>query len=168
MQQTYKEAFLTGLRDVLKSAGFRKRGAVFHRASGDAVHLIGLQSSIDSAGQIPRVTINLAIWCKPFAERGTEPSVIASQWRCRLGDLMPARSDVWWTLSGKDSVAPAVREVAVALKAYGIPALDKLPDCTSLLALWESGRSPGITLEQSQRYSALAQAGRPTLRDELP
>ena len=162
MQQTYKEALLTGLRDALKSAGFRKRGAVFHRASGDVVHLIGLQSSIDSTGQIPRVTINLAIWCKPFAERGTEPSVIASQWRCRLGDLMPARSDVWWTLSGKDAVAPAVREVAVALKAYGIPALDTLPDSASLLALWANGTSPGITLAQSRRYAALAQAGLPT------
>jgi hypothetical protein len=155
-------ALLTGLRDALKSAGFRKRGAVFHRASADVVHLIGLQSSIDSPGQIPRVTINLAIWSKPFAERGTEPSVIASQWRCRLGDVMPARSDVWWTLSGKDAVAPAVREIVLALKAYGIPALDKLPDCASLLALWANGTSPGITLEQSRHYAVLAQAGRPT------
>jgi hypothetical protein len=152
-----RDALVAGLRDALKSAGFKMRGAVFHRRSGDVVHLIGLQSSIDSPGQIPQITINLAIWCKRFAAAGTEPSVIASHWRCRLGDLMPVGSDVWWVLSGKASVARATQEITSALKAYGLPELDRLCDSAALLQLWASGRSPGITAAQAKRYAPIVQ-----------
>ena len=128
----YKEALLEGLRDGLRTAGFKKRGAVFQRACGDVVHLIALQSSIDSPGQIPQLTINLAVWCKARAAAGSEPSIIAASWRCRLGDVMPAKSAVWWPLGSKEAVARAMREIAAALKAHGIPALDRLPDAAAL------------------------------------
>jgi hypothetical protein len=149
-----RDALVAGLREGLKSAAFKKRGAVFHRSCGDVVHLISLQSSIDSPGQIPQITVNLAIWCKRFAAPGTEPSVIASHWRCRLGDLMPEGSKAWWVLSGKSSVALATQEIAAALIAYGLPELDRLRDSASLLRLWASGRSPGITPAQAARHAA--------------
>jgi hypothetical protein len=151
-----KDALLTGLRGVLKSQGFRKRDSVFHRPSADVVHLIALQSSIDSAGQIPRVTVNLAIWCKRLAAAGTEPAVLAAQWRCRIGDVMPPQSEAWWLLSGKPTVAPAISGMSAALKAHGIPALDRLPDLAALLALWDSGQSPGLTPAEARRYAQLA------------
>jgi hypothetical protein len=129
---TYREALLEGLRDGLRAAGFKKRGAVFHRASHDVVHLVGLQSSIDSPGQIPQVTLNLAVWCKARAAAGTEPTVIAAAWRCRLADVMPQGAKRWWPIAGKDAVPNAARELSAALKAHGIPALDRLPDAAAL------------------------------------
>jgi len=130
-----REALLDALRDVLKGKGFRKRGAVFHRTCGDVVHLVGLQSSIDSAGQIPRVTLNLAVWCKRLADPGTEASVISAAWRWRLGDVMPGRADAWWLLPGKAAAPAVAKELAAALTAHGIPALDRVPDSAALLAL---------------------------------
>lgn len=151
---TYKEELLNGLRDELRVAGFKKRGVVFHRVSADVVHLIALQSSIDSPGQIPQLTINLALWCKPLAAKGTEPSIIAAVWRCRLGDVMPTKSDLWWTVTDKASVPKVARGMLAEIKAHGIPALDRLPDSAALFALWRSGQSPGLAAPEAQRYLA--------------
>ncbi len=150
----YKEALLDALRDELRVAGFKKRGVVFHRVSADVVHLIALQSSIDSPGQIPQLTINLALWCKPLAARGTEPSVIAAVWRCRLGDVLPTKTDLWWTVPDKASLPKVARGMLADLKAHGIPALDLLPDSAALFALWRGGQSPGLAASEAQRYLA--------------
>lgn len=128
----YKDALLEALRDGLRAAGFKKRGAVFQRASHDLVHLVALQSSIDSPGQVPMLTINLAVWCKARAAPASEPSVMASAWRCRIGDVMPGKSSVWWPMPDKHAVPKAAREMGAALKAHGIPALDRLPDSPAL------------------------------------
>jgi hypothetical protein len=37
-----------------------------------------------------------------------------------------------WSISGKEAVTAAVRELSAALKAYGIPALDAFPDAKAL------------------------------------
>jgi len=153
-----KESVLAALREVLKAPGFKKRGAVFHRASMDVVHLVGLQSSASSTIHATKVTVNLAVWCKRLADPGVEPSVMTAHWRCRLGELMPLHSDAWWSLPGKGAAALAENEITSALKAYGIPALDALQDCASLLALWDAGRSPGLTKIQALRYSEILRA----------
>lgn len=151
---SYRDAVVDALRDGLRAAGFKKRGSVFHRVSADVVHLVALQSSIDSPGQVPMLTINLAIWCKPLAAAGTEPSVIASVWRCRLADVMPAGSEVWWPIAGKDAVPRTAKAILGALKAHGVPALDVLPDSAALCALWRTGRSPGLGADAVARYLA--------------
>jgi hypothetical protein len=46
--------------------------------------------------------------------------------------------------------------MSAALKAHGIPALDRLPDLAALLALWDSGQSPGLTPAEARRYAQLA------------
>lgn len=143
------QTLLSSMRHLLKLRGFKKRGAIFHRPIGDVVHLISLQSSRSSTGDSARVTVNLAVWCKIFDDSGIAPSVWTAHWRERLGHEMPAKADVWWTISSDEGLASATSEIMIALESYGLPALDGLPSSASLLALWDSGVSPGLTRRQA-------------------
>jgi hypothetical protein len=151
---TPTDLLLSDLRDLLKRVGFKKRGKVFHRPVGDVVHLVGLQSGSASTRLSTQLTVNLAVWCKRLAEPGSEPTVATSQWRCRLGDLMPSKEDAWFSLAGPRAGEGARGAIVAAVKAYGLPALDGLPDLAALKALWETGRSPGLTPEQAARHLA--------------
>lgn len=144
-----KQTLLSSMWRLLKLRGFKKRGAIFHKQIGDVVHLISLQSSQSSTGDCARVTVNLAVSCKILEDSGISPSVWTAHWRERLGHEMPAKADVWWTISTDEGLASATSEIMIAMEAYGLPALDNLPSSASLLSLWDSGISPGLTRRQA-------------------
>src|SRR5277367_5987697 len=107
-----KQTLLSSMWHLLKLRGFKKRGAIFHKPVGDVVHLISLQSSQSSTRDCARVTVNLAVWCKILDESGIAPSVWTAHWRERLGHEMPAKADVWWTISSDEGLASATRSVS--------------------------------------------------------
>jgi Domain of unknown function (DUF4304) len=144
-----KQALLSSMWHLLKLRGFKNRGAIFHKPIGDVVHLISLQSSQSSTHDCARVTVNLAVRCIILDDAGIAPSVWNAHWRERLGHEMPAKADVWWTISSDEGLASATSEIMIATEAYGLPALDNLQSSASLLALWDSGVSPGLTRRQA-------------------
>jgi Domain of unknown function (DUF4304) len=148
-----RDTLISAVWAALRPRGFKKRGANFSKPVGDLVHLISLQSSTSSTRSDARVTVNLAVWCKLLDDSDAAPSVWTAHWRCRIGGLLLSSSDVWWPLTSDDSLAIAASEIIAALEAYGIPALNRFPTAAALLALWDSGESPGLTRAQVIRYA---------------
>jgi hypothetical protein len=143
----------------LKPRGFKRRGANFYRPAEDVVHLISIQSSSSNTHDSARVTVNLAVWCKILGDSGAAPTVWTAHWRKRIGELMPANADVWWSLPSDRALDAAATEIVGALEGYGLPALDSLTSAASLLTLWDSGESPGLTRGQVAHYAVRLRAG---------
>ncbi len=150
----YKKAILTALAEMLGPVGFRQSGSVFTRSRKDIVHLLSLQSSAETTASSLRVTANLAIWVESLAGERTKPDVSASQWRQRIGFLLPVRQDHWWIARSDSEARDAAAEIRDAITKYGLPALDAISSTADLATLWESNRSPGLTAIQAQRYLA--------------
>jgi hypothetical protein len=150
---TLREELISALWQLLKPSGFKKRGAVFQKPVADVIHLISLQSSVSSTQDHARVTVNLAVWCKAINNAGPNPTVWSAHWRQRIGKLMPAKADLWWSLDSNEATSTARTEIVAALKVYGLPALEKLADSASLLTLWDTGISPGLTELQARQYA---------------
>ena len=149
-----KTRLLTQMAELLRPAGFRRLGQSFSRPTRDVAHLIGLQSSQGSSTHHLRATVNLAVWVPALAEEGARPNIWSSPWRARLGSLTDHPADIWWEASDAATAAAAERDLLGMLRLYGIPALDQIPDLAALLAIWDSGRSPGLTAVERERYLA--------------
>lgn len=67
---------------------------------------------------------------------------------------MPDPSDRWWDVSDA-SVGEVSKTVVTTVVRYGLPALDAIDSVEALRALWESGRSPGLTEQQRRRNLAM-------------
>jgi hypothetical protein len=147
-----KTRILAGLADLLQPLGFRRRGQIFDRPSSDVVHLIGFQSSQTGTAQLARVTLNLGIWVPALSDREARSSVWDAHWHERLGHLTDHQADQWWEVSNDASAAATTHEICSQLLLFGIPALEKIPDSTALLAVWDAGMSPGLTKLQRERY----------------
>ena len=80
----------------------------------------------------------------------------ASPWaghlRERIGWLTPERMDKWWDISEDTDVEALASEISGLVAEKGAPYLLQYADKDSLIALWESGRSPGLTETQRLRY----------------
>jgi hypothetical protein len=154
-----RETLISRMWLSLKPRGFKRRGAYFLRSVEDVVHLISLQSSSSSTQDSARVTVNLAVWCKILDDTGAAPSVWTAHWRKRIGRLMPANGDLWWSLLSDRALDAAATEIVGALEGYGLPALDSLTSAASLLTLWDSGESPGLTRAQVAQYAVRLRSG---------
>ena len=152
---------------VLKSNGYRKTGNTFRRALDDVDHLMNVQKSASSSSGELRATVNIGIWIRSLAPiRAGVPdkaSLWSAHWRCRLGTLMPAATDRWWSATSDDEASAIGQEIAEALVRYGLPMLEKLADASALAALWRQGVAPGLTEVQRRRllemYEHQDQAG---------
>ncbi len=146
----YKATVLEAMSEVLRPAGFRKRGLVFHRSVADVVHLVSLQSSQASTAVAVRLTVNVAVWV-PGLARARDPDIWSAHWRQRLGHLMPEPRDRWWRISCESDALSASCQIRMAIAGYAVPALDALSSSEALVSLWQSGRSPGLTRAQAER-----------------
>jgi hypothetical protein len=128
---------------VLRPAGFRKRGSVFHRTRADVAHLVSLQSSVSSTADACRVTVNLAVWL-PRLYPTRSADVWSAPWNQRLGFLMPEADDRWWQVDSDASADAASVQIRDGLSRLALPVFDSLSSEQALLDLWRSGKSPGI------------------------
>ena len=129
--------------------GFRRKGQLSTRHANGLVNMMGVQSSTSSTSVQATVTVNLAIWCEALAH--VRPSIWDVHWRMRIGEVMPNRSDVCWSLNRANASVTAL-QVADAVTRYGIPTLDRISTPTDLRTLWVAGSSPGLTAMQRSRY----------------
>ena len=149
---SHKGMILAAIADALRPAGFRKNGSKFTRNLGDVIHLISLQSSTSSTAASLQATANLAVWVPALADNEGPPDMWSSHWRERIGQLMPDRSDRWWTVTNEKEAAVAASEIREAIQMYVLPTFAALATSAALVQLWKSGVSPGLTERQAQRY----------------
>ena len=154
------KAVLDAVRAVLKDAGYTKRGTSFSSAKDGNVRIVAFQRSSASSASAIKFTVNLGVISSELLRRWDpekDPSK-ASIWdthiRERIGALMPARRDRWWTVTSS-SVAAVVDEVVNLIATLAIPFLQQHSRDSDLVALWKTGRSPGLTEGQRVRNLAL-------------
>lgn len=101
-------------------------------------------------------TINLGIVCGQLLE-GDESSlkgvgIVDAHVRQRVGMLLPDRPDKWWTIDPKADTTSLIEEISGLIEREAAPYLDRYLNDDALVALWESGQSPGLTETQRLRY----------------
>ncbi len=82
----------------------------------------------------------------------SEPTIPDCHWRERIGFLIPDRFDKWWEVNDEHQAQQVGAEIVALLDSVGIPALEAVASTRNLRMLWASGRSPGLTDVQRQRY----------------
>jgi hypothetical protein len=155
--ELFTRAVTLRIQDVLKPAGFRKKGmSNFKRELTDVVHFVQVQKSQKSTKDSAVVTINLGIYSFLVGDRegykNVEPELAACHWRKRLGRFLPKPEDKWWELNNEESSRIAGEEICALLKEKALPELEQFSSTSELKQLWVTGESPGITEFQREKY----------------
>lgn len=143
-QDTFRSMIRDEIAPALRTLGFRGSGAVYELPDEHFWRLVGFQKSRSSDRSEVRFTVNLtradrmrwlaALESNPWL--GPKPSGNADYGLpdvvevTRLGQLMPGRQDVWWTVGASATTGDVSRRVVSALEVYGVP--------------WLGGRSSDI------------------------
>ena len=135
----------------LKPLGFSKRGTVFRIMGPDMCGLIEFQRSMGNTREQLRFTVNLGVVCGELLElqsRSLELSkarVIDAQIELRIGQLLPDRDDKWWEITADTDPDVLSMEVTDMIVNLAVPYVRQYLDVNAIIALWESGQSPGMT-----------------------
>jgi Domain of unknown function (DUF4304) len=134
-RDVYDELVKTRVAPGLRALGFRGSGRRYELPSATHWALLGLQASQWSDANELRFTVNLLVvsrqaWTEESARRphlGAAPSPNrapgAFAWWRRLGPLLPAGGDRWWTVGPGADADGVAREVLAAVELYGLPAV---------------------------------------------
>lgn len=147
---------LNQLQSRLKPLTFRKSGPTFTRDVGDVIHIVNLQKSTASDSRRVEVTINIGVWVKILAPVRVgvpdKANVWSAHWRERIGHLSPERVDRWWSAATIDEAVLVGRELSARIAILALPKFEHLSSLEAVIALWQSGHSPGLTVGQRDRY----------------
>jgi hypothetical protein len=146
------EKLISAIGTVLKPEGFERRGKVLRALSDDIAKVIEFQKSNESNAQRVLFTLNLGIVCGQLldSERVVlrNSTSIDAHLRTRLGMLLSTPRDMWWELTPSADWEAVASELSQLLVARGLPYLNEYGSVQDLVALWESGKSPGLTATQ--------------------
>jgi hypothetical protein len=128
---------------------------------GGNVAIVEFQRSAANDDSLIRFTLNLGIvsgklfnaW-DPEADLG-RVGASEAHLRERIGFFLKPPTDHWWTLTDVTDAEMVAAEVATLLVDAALPYLNGYGADENLLALWRTGRSPGLTEGQRQRFMAL-------------
>jgi hypothetical protein len=152
-----KTVFKNVVRTVatrLSVYGFAQRGFVLSKGRGSNVALIEFQLGSKTSKDLVVFTINLGIVCGELSD-GVVPrkaSAMDAHLRERLGFLLPDRIDKWWEITEQTNAIALADELSNALEKSALPYLNEYLDSRMLIALWESGKSPGLTAGQRAQF----------------
>jgi hypothetical protein len=153
------EAFILVIEETFKrvtALGFRRRGALLRALSHGNAGLIQFQKSTRSSSDQILFTVNLAVVCGTLLEQELPPLEKVKSFdghlRQRIGMFFPGRPDKWWEIKAGVDAGALAAEVAALIATEGAPYIVRFLDADQLIALWESGQSPGLTETQRFRY----------------
>ncbi len=66
-------------------------------------------------------------------------------WRQRLGHLLPAQSDVWWSIRDEQTARAVCDEIAAGLIDIALPQVELIASSEALARSWQEGRGQGLT-----------------------
>lgn len=136
---TTRDAFALLMREhlgpALRAEGFNGSGGVYRLPDPRHWAQVGVQRSVHGDRRETRFTINLSVVSKPAwdaarADRPYLPDRPAPNtryglpvWHSRIGLLLPAAIDAWWTLRPESDLPTLAAEVLAALRDHGLPAI---------------------------------------------
>jgi hypothetical protein len=156
MSQASLSPVFNHIAEALRPAGYRRAGNTFYAERDEVLLLVQIQRSTTSSAGRTLITLNLGVYLKCLADRtgptGRGASIPGCHWRERIGFLTPERRDRWWPVTDEASAGQVGHEFASILREAALPALESLASAAALRETWRSGRSPGLTDVQRQRY----------------
>jgi hypothetical protein len=155
--QTKFKSVVLAVAAALKPHGFAKRGTKFRRGEPN-VQLIEFQRSISNDATSIKFTLNVGV-VSARALRHFDPeaepakaSVLEAHLRERIGTLSDERTDRWWQIDNQSNEQAINSEIVDLVIHKILPWLEKYSTDEALVDLWKSGRSPGLTEGQRNRY----------------
>lgn len=136
--------------------GFARRSAILRILSHGNSGIIEFQKSTKSSGGKLLFTINLAVVCGELLgpdQPGLEKvRSVDAHFRQRIGMLLPDRPDKWWEITEATDANALAIEVGNLISKKAAPYIQRYLDTNELIALWKSGKSPGLTETQRVKY----------------
>lgn len=139
----------------LASIGFVANGYLLSRRTNDTVVVIDIQKDRKSSTKEEiRFTINVGISVDALREiaavdggpsSSEVPLLERCHWRQRLGRLLPAQRDVWWSVRDEQTAKSVCDEIASGLTDIAFPVLEAMASSDALVKAWQVGRGEGLT-----------------------
>lgn len=143
------------LAKCLAPNGFVADGDIVSREVHDTVVVLEVQKDRKySTKDNIRFTLNVGISVDALrviaaATGGPLSSEVPSpencHWRQRLGHLLPARSDVWWSVRDEQTAQAVCDQLAASLIDIALPKVDAMASSDALVNAWREGRGQGLT-----------------------
>ena len=139
---------------ALKSQGFAKRGTAFRHLTGGNSGIIEVQRSQSSNNQVIRFTLNVGVisgrLLDDFEPEVAKAGAMNAHLRLRIGSFLSPPEDIWWDIDSTTDPAALLGEMKPLLDDAARYILAHVAD-QQLIALWETGKSPGLTEGQRER-----------------
>lgn len=135
VQLAYRQMLTNDIAPALRELGLKGAGTAYVIPSETHWALVGFQGSKFNTAEAMKFTVNLKVvrrdtWRDAYADKpyiGKTPSANVHagnfEWAHRIGKLMPADSDLWWSLRSGQDTGSIAADVIEALSVYGIPAM---------------------------------------------
>ncbi|WP_082385213.1 DUF4304 domain-containing protein [Brevundimonas sp. AAP58] len=145
---------IKGISLTLRRHGFTRRGTAYRYLSEGNSAIIQVQRSRSSDNQVIRFTLNTGVISGRLL-RGLAPDVSKSvemhaHLRQRIGCFLSPPREKWWEIGATSDVAVVLDEITPLLDDAAHYVITHIAD-EQLIALWESGRGPGLTEFQRLR-----------------
>jgi Domain of unknown function (DUF4304) len=148
----------------LAPSGFVADGDIVSRKMHDTLVVIEVQKDRKySTKEEIRFTVNVGISADALREvaavavgssSSDVPPPEKCHWRQRLGHLLPAQSDVWWSVRDAQTAQVACYEIAAGLTDIALPKVEAVASSDALVNAWQEGRGQGLT--EYERRASLA------------
>ena len=153
----FQEVLSRWVGPTLREHGFSRSGSNFHLREHGNWGVINVQKSQKSTAAEVIFTVNLGVasqrllefWQQPSSRK---PSVWDCHWQQRIGFLLAAHRDTWWTIDATTPADAVGQEVARAIGDQAVPEIRKVLSDEALRDLWLAGKSPGLTDIQRLLY----------------
>jgi len=148
----------------LQPLGLIRRGMVLRIMGQDNCGIVEFQRSTKSSKERLLFTINLGVVCGDLLDLGPaglkKARIIDAHLWQRIGMFLPGRPDKWWEITVSTDSDALAREVADLVFEKAVPYIQRYLSTDSILTLWESGESPGLTNGQRANFLAMLKAKR--------
>ena len=149
------------LAERLASIGFAAEADILSRKVSDTLLVLEVQKDRKySTKDEIRFTINLGLSIDVLRATAavdgssSTPSPDRCHWRERLGHLLPAASDIWWSVRDEQTALAACDEIVAGLVDVALPKIEAVASSKSLATLWKEGRGQGLTEYERRAYLA--------------
>jgi hypothetical protein len=149
---------LRSLEGTLEGHGFARAKRSFWTQSENNVGIIDVRKSSKSTTDRATFTMNVGMWSARIGRfvtgrlKSHPPGIDDCHWRERIGFLLPAREDRWWTIGESDDPATVAGQLSPIFNDVAVPAVIAHLQDEALRDEWLAGNSAGLTDVQRLMY----------------